>query len=316
MMKTKCAAFWKHVNIRNDNNVFPCCRYKTPVMKFNGNVTEILDTQIYENLRRNSSNGVQDSNCQKCYYEESLGKESLRQRFNKEYDCDIVELKYLEVGLDNICNLTCDGCYADFSSSWSQKQYPDKAKSFHIRTSVDLKTLPETVSKILFLGGEPLMTKRHLKILELVKNKSLVTVTYNTNGTFLLDDKTLEMLKKFKEVDFIVSIDGYGDLNDRVRSGSQWTDICKFIEQVTNEKFKLSINTVVHKNNWHGLLDLEKFVNDLGVSWTVNMLTYPEHLNIINVDNKKQLIDILRSIKSVDLKYMMDHINNENTIKQ
>ncbi len=314
-METKCAAFWKHTNIRNDNNVFPCCRYKNPVMKFKGDVTEILDSEVYENLRINSLNGIPDPNCQKCYYEESLGKKSLREKFNSEYDTDTVELKYLEIGLDNICNLTCDGCWAEFSSSWSQKQYPEKPRSFHIRTSDDLKNLPGTVDKILFLGGEPLMTKRHLKILDLVENKSTVSIIYNTNGTFLLDEKTVSMLTQFKSVEFILSIDGYSDLNDKVRSGSSWSDILDFIQQIKQLKFNLSINTVVHKNNWYGLTDLEEFVKEIDVKWTVNMLTYPQHLNIRNVEDQQNLKNILSSVKTVDLKYMLDHVNNENTIK-
>ncbi len=310
-METKCAAFWKHTNLRNDNNIFPCCRYKTSVGKFTGDVIEILHLDEYKKLRQDSLDGVVNPNCQKCYYEESLGKSSLRQKFNNEYDTETVELKFLEIGLDNICNLACDGCWSDFSSSWSQKQYPDKPKSFHIKTSYDLKNVPATVNKILFLGGEPLMTKRHYKILELVNDKSLVSVIYNTNGTFLLDKKTIDLLNKFKKVDFIVSIDGYGSLNDKVRSGSTWTDICRFIEQIQSCGFGLSVNTVLHKNNWHGIKILENFIKSLDVPWTVNLLTYPKHLDITNVEDLEKLKEILSSVELIDLKYILDHIQQK-----
>ncbi len=257
-MTFKCAAFWKHTNIRNNNKIYPCCRYKTPVATFDGDVDGILHSETYEKLRQSTYL----EGCSKCYYEESQGKESLRQRFNAEYDTETVELKYLELGLDNICNLTCDGCFGDFSSEWSKIENPDKPNSYHIRSTKDFNDIPDSVDKILFLGGEPLMTNRHLKVLELVKDKANTSITYNTNGMFLLDTKTLEVFKKFKNVDFIVSIDGYGELNDRVRKGSKWDDILTFIDQLQTLKFSFSVNSVLHINNWQGIVDLEKYIKE------------------------------------------------------
>ena len=65
-------------------------------------------------------------------YEEDNGKKSLREKFNETYDMETIGLEYLEVGLDNICNLTCDGCWAEFSSSWSEKTVSRQAKKFFI----------------------------------------------------------------------------------------------------------------------------------------------------------------------------------------
>lgn len=307
-MQTKCAAFWKHTNIRNNNNIFPCCRYKTPVATFTGNIIEILNSDEYKKLRQDSDKGIYNPNCEKCYYEETLGKKSLRQKFNEEYDTEIVEIKFLELGLDNICNLTCDGCFGDFSSSWSEKQNPDKPRSFHIRTSTDIDTIPESVDKILFLGGEPLMTKRHLKILEKISNKRDVTIVYNTNGTFLLDIETKKQLLLFKKVEFIVSIDGYGDLNDKVRSGSNWSQILNFINEIKNIGFNITIHSVLHLNNWHGFLDLKKFVDKEKLNWTVNVLTYPKHLDIANTIEPTKVINLIKELKLKEENYIVNHI--------
>lgn len=301
---SKCAAFWKHTNIRNNNKIYPCCRYKTPVATFDGNVEGILHSEVYNELRQ----ADYLEGCSKCYYEEAQGKESLRERFNAEYDTDIVELKYLELGLDNICNLTCDGCFGEFSSEWSKMENPDKPSSYHIRSTKDFDNVPDTVDKILFLGGEPLMTKRHLKVLEKVNNKDQVTLVYNTNGTFLLDIQTEEMFKQFKQVEFILSIDGYAQLNDKVRSGSKWKDILEFINQIYG-KFKLSVNTVLHLNNWHGIKELELFINKLDVSWTVNVLTYPKHLDIVNYQNKQQIIDLIQTTEIPNKEYVINHLS-------
>lgn len=296
----KCAAFWHHTNIRNDNNIFPCCRFKTPIQKFNGDVVNILNSAEYKALRDHKG---PIAGCAKCDYEESLGKKSMRQEFNETYDTETVKLEFLEVGLDNICNLTCDGCWDEFSSSWAKKSN----SSVIVRTSTDIKELPVSVNKILFLGGEPLMSSRHVKLLK-IANRSDLDVTYNTNGTFLLDDTTIELLKECKHVKFILSIDGYKELNEQVRGGSNWNDILKFIDQIKSLGFELVIHTVVHLNNWHGLKDLSNFIKTINVNWTTNILTYPSKLDIVNIPNTQAFIDAIETIDIPNKQYIIDHV--------
>jgi len=300
-METKCAAFWHHTNIRNDNKIFPCCRFKTPVDKFDGNVVEILNKDSYIKLREQSLTGTPINGCQKCYYEESLGKKSLRQQFNEDYDTDTVSLKFLEVGLDNICNLTCDGCWDEFSSSWAKKTNANVI----VRSSKEITELPATINKVLFLGGEPLMTTRHIKLLKLANRKEL-EVTYNTNGTFLLDADTISLLNECKAVKFILSIDGYGKLNEQVRSGSHWEDVLKFISQIKNLGYNLTIHTVVHLNNWHGLKDLEKFIEESALPWTLNVLTYPKNLDIIHA--KDACAEFIETTNIPNKEYVLKHL--------
>ena len=153
MENTFCSAFWNHTNIRGGNRVFPCCRYKTPVQTFDGDLGKVLYSDEYESLRSDSLNGIRNSNCEKCYYEESLGKKSTRQWFNENYQGNSVELKYLEVGFDNICNLACDGCWEEWSSSWWVKKNPEGKVVEGILSTSDFVNIPETIEKIVFLGG-------------------------------------------------------------------------------------------------------------------------------------------------------------------
>lgn len=306
MIFSKCSAFWVHTNIRSDNRIFPCCRFKQPVAEFTGDVQEILFHKSYQDLREASLSNQPIKGCEKCYHEESLGKESLRQKFNKQYDTNEVSLKYLEIGFDNICNLTCDGCWEEFSSEWAKKKGLDK--TIIIKSTKEIKNLPPSIEKVLFLGGEPLMTSRHYKFLQMINTPEFVEVIYNTNGTFLLKDKEVDLLKKFKHVKFILSIDGYAELNDKVRSGSKWEEVLKFISQIKELDFELEINTVLHLNNWHGIVDLETFVEKINVDWTVNILTYPHYLDIRNVDDKEKMIKLFRSITKIDLEYAVKHV--------
>jgi sulfatase maturation enzyme AslB (radical SAM superfamily) len=306
-METKCAAFWKHTNLRNDNNIFPCCRFKTPIQKFDGDLSNVLHSDEYILLRNKSSNGEIIEGCSKCYYEEQSGKQSLRQKFNSEYTTDAVNLEYFEVGFDNICNLTCDGCWEDFSSAWGKKLNLDK--TLIIKSTTDVENIPETIKKILFLGGEPLMTTRHIKFLKKIKDKKQVTVEYNTNGTFLLSDELIMLLKDFKSSNFILSIDGYKEVNEKVRSGSKWDDILKFIKQLADNNFNYEINSVMHLNNCFYFKELAEFVKSLGVQWNINVLTYPTHLDIKHVNDKISLFNYISKLEIPNKDYILRHIN-------
>jgi sulfatase maturation enzyme AslB (radical SAM superfamily) len=298
---SKCAAFWHHTNIRSDNKVFPCCRFKTPIQEFTGDVVNILNSNEYKDLRDHSG---PIAGCAKCDYEETMGVKSLRQKFNEEYDIKTVKLEFLEVGLDNICNLTCDGCWDEFSSSWAKKS----ESTIIVRSSTDITELPNTINKILFLGGEPLMTNRHRKLLKLIADPSVVNITYNTNGTFLLDNDTIDILKTFKNVDFILSIDGYAELNEKVRSGSKWSDILAFIDQIQKSDFNLTIHTVLHKNNWHGIGKIKEFVDSIGKPWTINILTYPKKLDISTIENKEDISNLFQSIDFPNKDQVLRHL--------
>jgi len=309
---SKCAAFWVHTNIRPDNRIFPCCRYKTSVATFTGDVASILHTDEYVKLREASSNGIQLAGCEKCYYEESQGKESLRQRFNSEYTTDKIELKFLEIGFDNICNLACDGCWEEWSSTWANIKSPD-TKKINILTTEDFTNLPDTIDKVLFLGGEPLMTSRHIKFLQGLPTPETVSVIYYTNGTFLFSEDELNLLRTFKHVKIHVSIDGVGELNDQVRKGSQWADILKFLKQMSTTNFEMVVNSVVHVNNWLGIKDLADFIIENNYSWDTNVLTYPKKLDIINLspEEKTNFANMLLDIQVPNKEYMLNHIQYE-----
>jgi sulfatase maturation enzyme AslB (radical SAM superfamily) len=301
-----CAAFYHHTNLRAGNRIFPCCRFKSPIGNFNGNVSTILTSSAYENLRNTDVSEL--SGCAKCMHEESNGKESLRQWFNKSYDTDSIGLEYLEIGFDNICNAACDGCWSEFSHTWSKIEKPNASSKSHIISSTEILDIPDTVKEILFLGGEPLMTNRHKRMLQMVKDLSIMTITYNTNGSFLLDDATVKILNKCKTVKFILSIDGYGELNEKVRKNCTWESVLKFINQIQSTDFDLEIHTVVHKNNWHGLQDLQEFISANNLNWRTNILTYPNHLDIANCDNKEKILDYIKNLNIPNKEYVINHI--------
>ena len=311
----KCSAFWKHTNIRPGNRVYPCCRFKHSIGSFDGDIGSVLQTYEYKELRRASEAGEWISGCEKCYYEESIGHKSLRQEFNEKYSAETVKLEYLEIGIDNLCNMACDGCNSEFSTRWIAKEEKLYGKSKHkFLESSEIDNVPDSIKKILFLGGEPLLTEKHLSVLEKHSNPSICDLVYNTNGSIIPDKNCVTEWQRFRSVSFILSIDGYGSVNDKVREGSKWQEILDFIEWCESNQYDFEVNTVVHKNNLFSLADLSDFVWQHTDKWYVNVLTYPQHLDIVTLDEKTldKFIDSLKGKKIPNYNFIENHINNKN----
>jgi len=303
----KCAALYNHTNIRGGNRVYPCCRYKESVMDFDGNVNKILHSNTYNKLRSDMETEWL-SGCGKCKHEENLGIESLRQKFNKHYQMDYPTLEYIEVGFDNICDLTCDGCWEEWSSSWWAKKHPDLPPKQGITSTEEFTHIPPSIKRVVFLGGEPLMTNRHRRFLESFDTLDHLEVKYYTNGMHKLHEADYEVLRKCKRVHFTVSIDGVGLLNEQVRSGSVWKKVVNTLDEIA-EVFDYTIHTTLHINNWHGLPELSEFTKKYK-KWTVNILTYPKKLDIITLEqcDRDKLEKILDSYDIPNKQYIKAHL--------
>lgn len=306
----KCAALYNHTNIRGGNRVYPCCRYKQPLQTFDGDVNKVLNSYSYNKLRHDMMEGWLPE-CAKCKHEEDAGKESLRQWFNKNYTTDEIKLRYLEVGFDNICDLTCDGCWEEWSSSWWVKKNPDLPAKQGITSTTEFRNIPESISKVVFLGGEPLMTNRHRRFLESFDTLEHLEVEYFTNGMHSLQEADYQLLSQCKHVHFTISIDGYSSLNDQVRSGSVWRKVVETLNEIA-DTFDYTIHTTIHKNNWHGLPDLCEFTKKYA-KWTTNVLTYPKKLDIINLEqcDKQKLLDILDEFDIPNKQYIGTHLKGD-----
>lgn len=307
----KCSAFWKHTNIRPGNRIYPCCRFKKSIRKFDGDIKNVLYSEQYQELRRASEAGEWIRGCEKCYYEESIGHKSLREEFNEKYDADDIGLEYLEIGIDNLCNMACDGCNSEFSTRWIAKEEKQFGKAkFKKLESQQVTSVPSTVKKILFLGGEPLLTDKHIELLEKHPKPENCDVVYNTNCSIIPNDNCLSIWSKFKSISFIASLDGYGKVNERVREGSDWERCVEFLDWCYLNGYAFEVNTVLHTNSWHSIGDLSKFVRHYTDKWYVNVLTFPEQLDIINLgeQEKQKLIYIVDKHQIPNADFIKNHL--------
>lgn len=164
----------------------------------------------------------------------------------------------IDVRLDNICNLACRHCGPTESIKW-YKEWPvlmnkstfksyehtvtiingsnDKNSPYGWTERVNVLNIfdkLEHLKTIYLSGGEPLINKQHLSLLQLYVDKKLsydIELSYNTNLT-LLPTGILDIWKEFKTVLLGCSLDGIGKVNDYIRYPSKWENIVKTIKEI------------------------------------------------------------------------------------
>lgn len=182
----------------------------------------------------------------KLSYNNKLGKVLIPIRY-------FFELTYL-------CNLNCPFCYV---GNQRTKDELSTQQWFDI-----IKQIP-WFSFVTLVGGEPLLRKDFIPILEKASKKTFGKVHVVSNG-ILLDDNIIDALIKYSLL-LSVSIDGYGENHDKNRAKEGIFD--KIIANLDNLKSKSAkspltdIKTIVLKDNLDDLPKLYKLCEDMKIDF-------------------------------------------------
>ena len=128
-----------------------------------------------------------------------------------------------------------------------------------------------------------------------------------------MHELTLEdhaVLAKFQAVKFWLSIDGFGSVNDRVRTGSDWETVEKNALDI-HSWYEAKVETTMHCNNVFDLPHLEMWVNDNNLDWNVFPLTRPPHLDCADMRDKDKVIDVLNSLQYKGKDRLIDHCTSK-----
>ena len=179
--------------------------------------------------------------------------------------------------------------------------------SMHYLTTIKTAISSPTYSRA------PTMENRGIPFIAISPKEEAFTpwIEYFTNGMHKLQEEDYQVLSKCKRVHFTISIDGYGTMNETVRSGSVWSRVVKTLDEIA-DVFDYTIHSVVHKNNWHGLPELAEFAKNYK-KWTTNVLTFPKELDIINLEqcDKTELEKILDAYDIPNRQYIKAHLQGD-----
>ena len=146
--------------------------------------------------------------CEKCIIPEKLGQKSKRlgelEKRGEVLPNKIVGPKFLEISFDYTCNNACMICGPSVSSLWRKYSNDKKYYNDALSTRSDIKDLVKNLNlssldTIQILGGEPLLTNRHLEFIEELVIKgcdlSKIDLWYHTNGSVKVSKDVLNLWK-------------------------------------------------------------------------------------------------------------------------
>jgi MoaA/NifB/PqqE/SkfB family radical SAM enzyme len=244
-----------------------------------------FNSDYMNNIRKQMIDDKPLKECAGCYKLEKLGVWS--PRIDKPEDTS-KDIKWMNIKFGNMCNLKCKMCFP-FSSSELMNEYkelgwdkddpnsetPWKYFPNYMQSDFDwpnnpkalaaLEKVTRLVNKLHFTGGEPMISTAFFKYLKycidnnFAKNIDLVVTTNATT----IHPMFVKIIKEFKSLHLMCSIDGTDKVYDYVRYPGNWNktyanfkkyhDIMKDMPNAY-----LTYNTTVQYFNLHNLVDIAK----------------------------------------------------------
>ena len=311
-----CMIPWTSMMIEPSSKVRPCCESTDVLGDCSKNsLKEIWNSDTSKQLRKDMLEGKQPKSCNSCYTKESFGRDTLRKTTNRRFAKHVnniestqvdgflkdFNLYYLDARFNNLCNLSCRSCGPYYSSSWYQPaiaigQIDKSTKAIQIagKNTYDIynqiKEHIDTVERIYFAGGEPLIIDQFYQIVEELdrRGRHEVELIYNINMTksSLAGKSIFDVWKNFKKISIGASLDGEYERGEYLRSGQHWNNVLDFRKEMLVNRpdidFYISATTsilnVLHLPDFHKSWVSQGLINPS--DFNIQMLFHPEYLRV------------------------------------
>ena len=295
---------------------------------FSSDVSEMFNSGLMKQIRKDMLEGKKIKGCEQCYETEARGLKSDRQIMIDTYGfTNDVKLTEMEMAFDNVCNLKCRMC----TSASSHQIIKDEIEIYgetlfdnpkYIRNDSFNNVDYSSLRKIQIAGGEPFYSKATDQFIELLDEKNIlhnIQFTFNTNGTVLPTNETINRLIKSEKTFISISIDGVYDNNNFTRSGSDFKKILEnlnFYKKLSknNSNIHLGIATAVSVYNVNLLDEIYCFFEEHCSNFILERrpVFWPEVLSPRNlpVEYKNKVIDILKKSK-FDFLDIIKHLDED-----
>jgi MoaA/NifB/PqqE/SkfB family radical SAM enzyme len=291
----------------------------------NMHVEDYFSSEFINNIRHDMLNKNMSKEiyylCKSCIKEEDKGLVSKRMKDNRSHNrkpktiksvnnfiknsngYDILNIRFLDINmLGNLCNYKCIMCWYKSSSRISAENVinnlnidnnesiivpydSEKSKKIFFDTIFDIF---QTVDKINFFGGEPLIHPDFEEIIEKLSNShnaNNIEVYIISNGSHI-PDYIFSKSKKFKNFKLLISIDGVSDKAEYIRFGTKWRIFHNNIDKLVYNNINLTFNVAIQMLNVgymdeiYGYLINKKIKENQIFNCYVN---YPEYFDAINL---------------------------------
>lgn len=190
---------------------------------------------------------------------------------------DNVKPNSITLNMINSCNLKCDYCYANEGTYGNENNIMnfDTARKSIMKIIEMMRINGNNFLKVLFFGGEPLLTFDMIKKIVNWCNETYKDIIFKfgvtTNGTLL----TEEMINFFEKNDFgiAVSLDGDKEANDKHRKDKDgfgtYDKVIKNLNKIKNTE-NIAIRLTITKGN----IEINKYIESLLQNTSIKKFTY------------------------------------------
>ncbi len=169
----------------------------------------------------------------------------------------------VSINITSNCNQKCIYCEIgnDMLSSSPERLYPD-----YLKWLIE-QMAHANIPRLAINGGEPFLFDGILEVIELAgKNKIRCSITSNGMTVFQLENRELEIIRKYK-VRINISIDSFDpDLNNYIRGNKNaLSNALKSIERLNKYHIDLIVLCVISKHNYKTLSNFIKTAHAKGI---------------------------------------------------
>lgn len=238
-------------NNQKDIEIKPCCKWYGP------GVSLAVDRSNYQDFRNHIGHQQFQTleQCHICVQAEKIGAKSMRQVADLMIapDSEWGDPTHVEIQIDTTCNAACVMCGPNLSSLWRQELGWQKNINFHSRELDPVEELCrhvdiQKIRSIAFVGGEPMLSRQDISLLEKIEFPELVTLAYVTNGSIYPPQQKLDLWKRFKKVRMAISIDGINSRYNYIRYPLQWSQIQENLKLMQSDFPTMIFSTIYTAN--------------------------------------------------------------------
>ena len=221
----------------------------------------------------------------------------------KTYEDGNFDLYTTDIRWTNLCNQACVYCGPKFSSRWASE-----LNTTHVlptdQQRADFKEYifkhAKKLKHVYLAGGEPLLMKENLELLDLLDPN--VNLRINTNLS-KIDTKIFDLICKFKNVHWTVSVETIEEEYEYVRYGGSWQDFLNNLHTIKGLDHKISFNMLYFLLNYQSMFTCVEYLKGLGFhnnSFIIGALLTPDYLNIRHLPKnqlqsiKEKLINLIK----------------------
>jgi hypothetical protein len=332
-MKTQCSKSWTDVNIDFKNRLLRhCCKAEPYDFPDNPDIDFFDNSPQIQERRQHTAIGIQHPDCNSCWRDINSGNAAYKDWMNR-WDANEFNTKdlrkshvnYIEIELDNTCDLSCLYCSSLCSSKIAQEEgviNVDNTRSHDIeqfRLWI-LKVASENTQTTIinFLGGEPTASKLFYELLDAIHEiskqypnfKPQLEICTNSNSKKHLMDKLIASINS-SSINWVISIsnESYGADAELIRYGLDWD---RFVDNLIRymtcpNVVSINFSPTVNALNLKTFAEYIKFVQGLlakhapaqPFGWVGNYISNPDALDIkfLPVEYKQYIVEAIQQIE-------------------